>query len=469
MSISDRGPDKAAPLEAKDSLKTLKDKADIQGVAIATVDSKEVISSIELGMTDKGQEVKSDTIFGAASLSKPVFAYLVLKLIEENKNGHAKDNIGEIKHFPKAKDFLDIPLYELSPNILSKFQSKDEEKAQKLTARMVLSHTTGLPIVHNTGPIEFQFDPGTKYGYSGPGIAYLQEVIEALTNSNLEILAQKYIFKPLDMGHSSFSRDATTPQAANSLTTTANDYAKFIRAWLNDASLQQAFLPKGLPIDSTKPAFSMKEAFLPKDWPIKDAAVLDTDKEHVSWGLGLGLQMDDQGQAISAYHSGDMNEWRSWVAINLKDKSAIVYFSNSHNGHVLAEEIISPYIKLDHVFNFFFKTYGFAKNLDELAIEKGVEFNNGLRKNCLSQNSFEEKKSSAEDIDTTRKITAILSDNPPKLETKSNSQPSTASQKTSAETLTPVSIEIAVKNPNDSKMDTSIETETHQKKPKSFI
>ncbi len=155
---------------------------------------------------------------------------------------------------------------------------------------MVLSHTTGLPITydHSKGLIEFQFDPGTKYTYSGPGIAYLQEVIEALTGtgSNLETLAQEHIFgeNALNMKHSSFHTDKSKPpQAANSLHTTTSDYAKFIVAWMNDEALQYAF----------QPTVSMNNDYLPGNWPI-EANRLEHDRNHVAWGLGFGLQINEQ-------------------------------------------------------------------------------------------------------------------------------------------------------------------------------
>lgn len=398
----------------KQELQSLMDAAHIPGVSIAFVDNSQSIYTMEIGVEKKDakseiserhseNKISPETIFGAASLSKPVFAYLVLKLIENNNTGKTS-GIGEFKLPYEVKEFnLDTPLYKVFPDMLKKFSNEDKDKGMQLTARMVLTHTTGLPITHHsTGPIAFQFEPGEHYGYSGPGIACLQETIEALTGASLEMLAKEHVFTPLDMKNSSFQLDKNKlPQAANSLHTTPSDYVKFIKAWMDNTNLQYAFTP----------SFSMKNAFSPKDWPIKDSAVPDVDREHVAWGLGFGLQIDDEGNAISAYHSGDMSEWRAWVAMNLKEKSAIVYFSNSHNGHILAEHIIPPEIKLDHVFNFFFKTYGFARDLNELTKEDGDEFKNGLRKGCLSGNLSEEKKSSKA-ASSTAKIAGGLSDIP---------------------------------------------------------
>jgi hypothetical protein len=84
--------------------------------------------------------------------------------------------------------------------------------------------------------------------------------------------------------------------------------------------------------------------------------------------------------ASRAYHSGDMNEYRAWVAMNLEDKSAVVYFANGHNGHILADSILSPEVEIDNVLHYFFQTYGFARNFDELG---GITNFHGVNPNCL--------------------------------------------------------------------------------------
>jgi CubicO group peptidase (beta-lactamase class C family) len=65
----------------------LMQQAGVPGMSIALVRGGKTVSLHEFGVKDKktGDPVKADTVFEAASLSKPVFAYGVLKLVEERK------------------------------------------------------------------------------------------------------------------------------------------------------------------------------------------------------------------------------------------------------------------------------------------------------------------------------------------------------------------------------------------------
>ncbi|KGT10301.1 hypothetical protein NV63_00790 [Elizabethkingia anophelis] len=92
--------------------------------------------------------------FEAASLSKPVFSYFVLKLAHEGKLN------------------LDKPLYQYLPA-----DNISDERYKKITARMVLSHTTGLPNWSEITPIPLLFNPGEKFSYSGEAFVYLAKVI----------------------------------------------------------------------------------------------------------------------------------------------------------------------------------------------------------------------------------------------------------------------------------------------------
>ncbi len=163
-------------------------KGDIPGLSIAVIRDGKILwegefgqkNAISNGVTDG--PVLRDTLFSAASLSKPVFAYIVLRLVDR----------GVID--------LDKPLYTYG---FSYDRIDKDPRSKLITARMVLDHTTGLPNWGGT-PLEFLFTPGEKFNYSGEGYVYLQKVVEHVTGKSLEELAQQEVFVPLKMEHSTF-------------------------------------------------------------------------------------------------------------------------------------------------------------------------------------------------------------------------------------------------------------------------
>jgi CubicO group peptidase (beta-lactamase class C family) len=181
------------PPHFKQTLQDLMQRAYIPGISAAIVANGKLVWNGALGVADTKSKtpVTASTVFEAASLSKPVFAYLVLKLVSQ-------------KHLA-----LDQPLHEILPDYP---RFNDHPHSKLLTARLVLSHQTGLPnwSEHPDGELQFNFKPGTGYGYSGEGYLYLQRVIEKLTGKSLDTLAQELVFKPLHMEHSSFSQQQSS-------------------------------------------------------------------------------------------------------------------------------------------------------------------------------------------------------------------------------------------------------------------
>lgn len=328
-------------------IQTTMRQADIPGLTAASIQQGVISEQLTLGTMHQttATPVTETTVFGAASLSKPVFAYLVLKLMQRH------ENLTEFNLDTPLSSILSLRHLNLDGLL---FNKADLPAAEKITARMVLSHSTGFPLSHNPeqGPFRLQFEPGTAYGYSGISFIYLQQVIEKLTASNLQTLAEEHVFK--NMPHSRFCVDPDKPLeacAANSLYTTASDYALFVHDWMHDPDMQEAFVPQ-INLINDKMTIGNK--------------VSEQNLSHVAWGLGVGLELNDAGQPISAYHSGDMNMWRTWVGMNLEEKTAVVYFSNATNGHILAEQMITPNVNLEHASPYFFTRFDFAKSIDEL-------------------------------------------------------------------------------------------------------
>lgn len=165
----------------------------IQGLSFALINEGQVVYQQLKGYADVAQKKKVDslTIFETASMSKPVFAYFVMKLVEQGKLD------------------LDKPLYQYWPYPDIAY----DERYKKITARMVLANRTGFPNWRHDFPekkLFLQFDPGTQYFYSGEGFQYLARVVKELYESNwegVENAFQATVAQPLQMEHSRFIQD----------------------------------------------------------------------------------------------------------------------------------------------------------------------------------------------------------------------------------------------------------------------
>lgn len=276
------------------------------------------------------QPVADDTVFEAASLSKPVFAYGVLKLVDQGKLD------------------LDMPL----THYFSKPYIEGDSRLEKITARYVLSHRTGFPNWHRSGnPLKICFTPGERFSYSGEGFVYLQKAVERVTGKPLNDYMTEAVFQPLGMASSSYvwradyDRRAATghdgggqvqekskPKEANaaaSLHTTAGDYALFVEALFNGKGLKHATLEQ-----MEQPQIAVN----PECTNCTDR-VPNSLSNSVFWGLGVGIQETRQGKAL--WHWGDNGVFKCFILAYPRQKLGLVMFTNAENGLSIAPEIVA--------------------------------------------------------------------------------------------------------------------------------
>ena len=311
------------------------DSARIPGLSMVVIRGNSVVYSNGFGLikADSTQPVTTSTLFEAASLSKPVFAYAVLQLVEE-----------------KVLD-LDKPLYEYLPYP----DAAADARYQKITARMVLSHQSGFPNWRKDRKLPrlaMAYSPGERFGYSGEGYVYLQKVVEKITGKPINEVMETRVLRPLGMTNSSFiwKADFTThvamphneageteqkyqPTQANmaySLHTTADDYDRFIRAILTPVGLKPATINQMLTPTSKLPTrFSG-----------------DTLSTNLYWGLGFGLET--MPQATYFWHWGDNGAFKYFVIANRDRQDAVIYFTNSANGLDITDRIIAQTLGGQH-------------------------------------------------------------------------------------------------------------------------
>lgn len=306
---------------------------DVPGLAIAVIQDGREAWHRGYGVMNvsTGAPVTDSTVFEAASLTKPVFAYAVLRLVDR----------GILS--------LDQPLSRYLPEPFV----KDDPRIDQVTARMVLSHSTGFPNWRpQGGALQIYFTPGERFSYSGEGFVYLQRVIERLTGQSLQVVMQREVFTPLGMSSSSMvwqdryaalkatahgpsgnptsQRRPTEANAAASLQTTATDYARFVVAVLKGTELRAA---------------TAAEMLRPQVWVDESCTNCTRNSpgqlsQAIAWGLGWGLQRTAQGDWF--WHWGDNNgDVHCYVTASRATRSGVVVFTNSGNGHSIIPDLVA--------------------------------------------------------------------------------------------------------------------------------
>ena len=274
------------------------------------------------GELKKGITAPYNAIFNVASLTKPITAIVTLKLISLDKWN------------------LDEPVYNYW---IDKDIAKDPN-LKKLTTRHILSHQTGFSNWRGNnkhGKLNFEFEPGTKYQYSGEGFEYLRKALESKFHKTLDQLAIELIFKPKNMSDTEFFWSKKTNESrfaigyndngiayetiknksangADDLLTTIEDYGKFLVSVLNSEGLSK----KVYDDMTTKQVETKKGKY-----------------------FGLGFEIYDLGNGeIVLSHGGSDKGVQSIVFIFPKSKEGLIIFTNVDDGYKVFEKLINQYL-----------------------------------------------------------------------------------------------------------------------------
>ncbi len=290
----------------------------VPALGIGVIENGEVTNIKVYGERKKGEPATADTIFKVASLTKPIVAFVTLKLIDEGKLE------------------LDEPLYPywVDPDLV------DDKRHELLTVRHVLTHQTGFDNWRWMNPTEkltFNFDPGTQHQYSGEGFEYLRKALEIKFNTTIEALAEEFLFKPADMKDTHFwwndevnveryayNHDENgnliplqqyySANAAANLLTTVADYSKFITYMLQQSD---------------------ESPDLYKDIVSKQIRI---GKSH-HFGLGWEIFTDFSNDEYALLHTGRD------PGVN----TLAIFFPNSKNGYVIFMNGDNALPVLEHV------------------------------------------------------------------------------------------------------------------------
>lgn len=334
-----------APESLHNTLQVLAERHHVCNVALAVVKNRKLDRIETAAACGPSRTPQPDAVFQAASLSKPVFAYAVLKLAAQ---GRLALDAPVVTYLPQGYR------HRFDPFKADPAELVTDQRLRAITARMVLNHTAGLPN-WASGPLYFDAAPGGGWRYSGEGYVLLQRAVEKITGLPLDRFMADYVFTPLGMENSGYvweQRLASTllpgskangksratvplaePNAAFSLYTTAADYGKFLVAVLNDEDLLRKISTSPVPVDPE----------------------LD-----VGWGLGWGTAGTQDAPYI--WQWGNNLGYRAFVMANTRSGDGLVMLTNSENGLKLAEPVSRAVLPGEH------KLFRFSLLGDDIAV-----------------------------------------------------------------------------------------------------
>ena len=304
------------------------------GAAMALIRHRELESVSTASGCDPTQQVRPDSVFQVASLSKPVFAYAVLMLVQQ---GRLALDAPVLQYLPQGYRHAFDPLH---PEQADKSEEVSDPRLATVTVRMLLQHTAALPN-WASGQLRIEGTPGERWAYSGEGYVLLQRAVEAVMRRPLDEVMQEQVFHPLGMGRSSYR---WTPQidehllpgtkangaprtvvrlqqpvAAFSLYTTVNDYARFVVTLLRDPAMLASISASSVDVDT---------------------------RLNLSWGLGWGLERSADGMHL--WQWGNNPGYRAFVLAVPGSGDGLVLLTNSDGGLKLVEPLLQAALPGEH-------------------------------------------------------------------------------------------------------------------------
>ena len=319
-------------------------------ISIAVIENLEVSDVFVHGVKCRRTKEKAtkDTIFQAASMSKPVFAAAVMRLVER----------GTLDLDADVSEYLigyDIPAFDMQKH--------------KVTLRQILSHNAGLnlhgfdgyqhgqkvptveQILRGEAPsnhvkLKLEKLPETGHQYSGGGYVLAQKIVTDVCRQEFCELMESLVLSPFSMRRSTFSQplpcgrlndfaygynfhdlqlpggyDIMPELSAAGLWTTPSDLARFGIEVMKALSNESACLKKETAELMTKPAY-----------------------EKSPHGIGFSVSECKKGPTFG--HGGCNDGYISNMEFCADDGSGIVVMVNSSIGENIPDEVTDAFMDI---------------------------------------------------------------------------------------------------------------------------
>ena len=321
------------------SLTTRMAELGVPGVSVAVLIDGEIGWARGYGFADveSRRPVTGNTLFQAASISKPVAALAALQLVGEGRVDLDADVNTNLKSWR-------VPANELTAEV-------------PVTLRGILTHRAGLGVWGfpgygpdeavpdaagvldgrgNTDPVRVVMTPGERWRYSGGGYTVMQQLVTDVRGEPFAVVLRKHVLDPIGMVRSTYEQPIPHTRQDDVAKGYRPDGAPVIGGWHTYPEQAAA----GLWTTPSELALYAREMQLA--WRGESARVL-TERlaremltpDEDSWGLGPGISED--GERFR--HGGSNQGFRSTFMAYIDGDDGVFVMTNSDSGSDLAREI----------------------------------------------------------------------------------------------------------------------------------
>ena len=321
----------------------------VPGVSVAFFDHGQIAWTRAYGFSDVDSKapVTPETLFQAASISKPISALAMLRLVQDGKLNLDEDVNAKLRTW--------------------KVPESEFTKEQKVTLRRIVSHSAGLT-VHgfpgyasdepvptivqilsgekpaNTAPIRVDNVPGTLWRYSGGGYVVMQLLLADVTGKPFPQIVHDLVLQPAGMTHSTYEQPLPKSLSSSAATPYRGDGQPVKGGWHTYPEMA----PAGLwttPSDLARLAIEVQNEYAGKSSRILSQEMMRQMLTHQKGDSGLGFGLGNSGHTLRFSHGGANAGFRCNLEAYAESGQGFVIMTNSDSGAQLSSEFLRAVAK----------------------------------------------------------------------------------------------------------------------------
>lgn len=321
----------------------------VPGVSVAVINDGKIEWARSYGVAEAGSDraVSVDTLFQAASISKPVSALGALRLVERGKLALDEDVNAWLRSWR-------VPDSEFT-------------KSKKVTLRRLLSHSAGTT-VHgfrgyaegeqvptlvelldgrkpaNSAPVRVDLEPGTRFRYSGGGTSIAQQLIIDVTGKPFPQYMREAVLAPVGMKQSTYEQPLPASRAGQAASGHNMAGAVVKGRWHTHPEMAAAGLWT-TPSDLARLAIEVQQAFAGRSNKVISKKMAAEMLKPVDGSYGLGFGVGGTGRALTFSHGGSNVGFRCMLFAYAETGQGAVVMTNGDGGAPLLGEILRAIAK----------------------------------------------------------------------------------------------------------------------------